>query len=57
MICEMICEGKQNAVGREFGRMAFAHAAVDSGYAAVFDEAMTIGFMKKKTKGNTGRTG
>lgn len=38
---EMIRDGKQNAFVREFGRMAFEHAAVDSGYAEVFDEAMS----------------
>lgn len=37
----MIREGKQNAFVREFGRMAFEHAAVDSDYAEVFDEAMS----------------
>jgi hypothetical protein len=38
---EMIREGAQNAFVREFGRMAFEHAVVDSDYAQVFDEAMS----------------
>jgi O-methyltransferase domain/Dimerisation domain len=37
----MIRDGKQNAFVREFGRMAFAHAEADPGYAEVFDDAMT----------------
>jgi hypothetical protein len=37
----MIRDGRQNAFVREFGRMAFEHAAVNSAYAAVFDEAMS----------------
>lgn len=37
----MIQEGTQNAFVREFGRMAFEHAAADANYAAVFDEAMS----------------
>ncbi|HEX4948469.1 MAG TPA: methyltransferase [Blastocatellia bacterium] len=37
----MIRDGQQNAFVREFGRMAFAHAEADAGYAEVFDEAMT----------------
>lgn len=36
----MIRDGKQNAFIREFGRMAFEHAAQDAGYAEVFNEAM-----------------
>jgi hypothetical protein len=38
---DMIRDGVQNAFVREFGRMAFEHAAVDPGYAQVFDEAMS----------------
>lgn len=38
---DMIRDGEQNAFVREFGRMAFEHAVVDSGYARVFDEAMS----------------
>jgi hypothetical protein len=38
---DMIREGSQNAFVREFGRMAFEHAVADSGYARVFDEAMS----------------
>lgn len=37
---DMIRDGVQNAFVREFGRMAFEHAVVDSDYARVFDEAM-----------------
>lgn len=37
----MIRDGKQNAFIREFGRMAFEHAAHDAGYADVFNEAMS----------------
>jgi O-methyltransferase len=37
----MIRDGKQNAFIREFGRMAFEHAAHDPEYADVFNEAMT----------------
>jgi hypothetical protein len=37
----MVRDGQQNAFVREFGRMAFEHAEVDAGYAAVFDEAMS----------------
>ena len=38
---EMIRDGKQNAFIREFGRMAFDHAAHDLHYAEVFDGAMS----------------
>lgn len=38
---DMVREGAQNAFVREFGRMAFEHAVVDSGYARVFDDAMS----------------
>ena len=38
---DMIRDGKQNAFVREFGEMAFDHAARDSSYAQVFDEAMS----------------
>ena len=38
---EMIRDGKQNAFIREFGRMAFDHAAHDPHYAEVFDGAMS----------------
>lgn len=37
----MIRDGKQNAFIREFGRMAFDHAAHDPAYAEVFNEAMS----------------
>jgi O-methyltransferase domain len=37
----MVRDGKQNAFVREFGHMAFEHAAEDSEYAAVFNEAMS----------------
>ena len=37
----MIQEGNQNAFMREFGRMAFEHAAQDPDYAGVFNEAMS----------------
>jgi hypothetical protein len=37
----MVRDGKQNAFMREFGRMAFDHAAADPGYGAVFDAAMS----------------
>jgi O-methyltransferase domain/Dimerisation domain len=37
----MIQDGKQNAFVREFGRMAFEHAVQDTGYAQVFDHAMS----------------
>jgi hypothetical protein len=38
---DMIRDGKQNAFVREFGRMAFDHAAHDAAYEEVFDSAMT----------------
>ncbi|MGE3960404.1 MAG: methyltransferase [Dehalococcoidia bacterium] len=38
---DMIREGEQNAFVREFGRMAFEHAAEDAGYAEVFNGAMS----------------
>ena len=38
---DMIRDGVQNAFVREFGRMAFEHAAVDPAYARVFDDAMS----------------
>jgi hypothetical protein len=38
---DMIRDGRQNAFVREFGCMAFDYAAKDSGYAEVFNEAMT----------------
>lgn len=37
----MIRDGRQNAFVREFGRMAFDHAAHDPAYAEVFNEAMS----------------
>lgn len=37
----MIRDGKQNAFIREFGRMAFEHAAHDPRYAEVFNDAMS----------------
>lgn len=37
----MIREGRQNAFMREYGRMAFDHAAHDAGYASVFNAAMS----------------
>ena len=37
----MIRDGKQNAFIREFGRMAFEHAAHDPDYAGVFNDAMS----------------
>ncbi len=37
----MVREGNQNAFRREFGRMAFEHAAEDPEYATVFNEAMS----------------
>lgn len=37
----MIRDGRQNAFVREFGRMAFEHAAHDAAYAGVFNEAMS----------------
>ena len=37
----MVRDGEQNAFMREFGRMAFDHAARDAGYAEVFDDAMS----------------
>jgi hypothetical protein len=37
----MIRDGKQNAFIREFGRMAFDHAAHNSEYADVFNDAMS----------------
>ena len=37
----MVREGRQNAFVREFGRMAFEHAAQDPQYGAVFNDAMT----------------
>jgi hypothetical protein len=37
----LIRDGKQNAFMREFGRMAFEHAAHDPGYAEVFNDAMS----------------
>src|SRR5687767_15214206 len=38
---DMVRDGKQNAFVREFGRMAFDHAARSAGYAEVFDQAMS----------------
>jgi hypothetical protein len=38
---DMIREGRQNAFEREFGRMAFDHAAHDPAYGEVFNDAMT----------------
>jgi hypothetical protein len=38
---DMIREGRQNAFEREFGRMAFDHAASDSAYGQIFNDAMT----------------
>jgi len=37
----MVREGRQNAFVREFGRMAFDHAAHDPAYGAVFNDAMS----------------
>jgi len=37
----MVRDGEQNAFVREFGRMAFDHAAHDPAYADVFDRAMS----------------
>src|SRR5687767_12945537 len=37
----MIRDGKQNAFVREFGRMAFDHAAHNAEYAGVFNDAMS----------------
>jgi hypothetical protein len=37
----MVRDGKRNAFMREFGRMAFDHAAHDPAYADVFNEAMS----------------
>jgi hypothetical protein len=37
----MIRDGKQNAFVREFGRLAFDHAAHNPGYAEVFNDAMS----------------
>jgi hypothetical protein len=37
----MVRDGRQNAFVREFGHMAFEHVASDSGYGAIFNEAMT----------------
>ncbi|GIW70486.1 MAG: methyltransferase [Planctomycetota bacterium] len=37
----MVRDGKQNAFIREFGRMAFDHAAQEPGYAEVFHDAMS----------------
>ncbi len=38
---QMVRDGKQNAFVREFGRMAFDHAAKSPEYAQVFNEAMS----------------
>lgn len=38
---DMVKDGTQNAFVREFGHMAFDHAARDEGYAAVFNAAMS----------------
>jgi hypothetical protein len=38
---DMIRDGRQNAFAREFGRMAFDHAAEDAAYGEVFNDAMT----------------
>lgn len=38
---DMVRSGEQNAFVREFGRMAFEHAAEDEGYAEVFNDAMS----------------
>jgi hypothetical protein len=38
---DMIRDGRQNAFVREFGHMAFEHAAKDPQYGAVFNEAMS----------------
>jgi predicted transcriptional regulator len=37
----MVKDGSQNAFLREFGRMAFDHAARDASYAELFDNAMS----------------
>ena len=37
----MVRDGQQNAFVREFGRMAFDHAAQDPGYGTVFNDAMS----------------
>lgn len=36
----MICDGRQNAFVREFGRTAFEHADQNASYGAVFNQAM-----------------
>ncbi len=38
---EMVRDGKQNAFVREYGRMAFDHAAADGDYGGRFNEAMS----------------
>ncbi len=40
-LCAMVRDGKQNAFVREFGRMAFDHAAANPEYAEVFNAAMS----------------
>lgn len=40
-VCAMVRDGRQNAFEREFGRMAFDHAAVDPEYGEVFNGAMS----------------
>jgi hypothetical protein len=38
---DMVRDGRQNAFLREFGRMAFDHAALDGAYGEVFNQAMS----------------
>lgn len=40
-LCDMVREGKQDAFVREFGHPIFAHVVQDSGYSAVFNDAMS----------------
>ncbi len=40
-LTDMVRDGKQNAFVREYGRMAFDHAASDTDYGARFNDAMS----------------
>ncbi len=40
-LTDMVRDGRQNAFLREYGHMAFDHAAVDADYGARFNEAMS----------------
>jgi len=40
-LADMVRDGEQNAFVREYGRMAFDHAAVDDDYNARFNDAMS----------------